>query len=119
MAVRGLMTGDLGDASFLHLLALVHGHQSINKLLSIENGNQDAMVNGGAGSIAQRVAAELGDAVHLAAPVRTIAQRGERVDVTADGVSVSATHVVVACPPALTLEIAFDPPLADDRVALN
>ena len=32
--------------------------------------------------------------------------------------SVSARHVVVAVPPALTLEIAFDPVLPDDRTAL-
>jgi monoamine oxidase len=118
MAVRGLMTGDLADASYLHLLALVHGHGSINSLFSIEKGNQDAMVDGGAGSIAQRVAAELGDAVHLDSPVRAIAQRDDRVEVTADGVSVSAAHVVVASPPALNLEIEFDPVLPDDRVAL-
>jgi monoamine oxidase len=118
MAVRGLMTGDLADVSYLHLLALVHGHGSINRLFSIEKGNQDALVDGGAGSIAQRVAAELGDAVHLNTPVRAIAQRDDHVDVTSDEVSVSAAHVVVASPPALNLEIRFDPPLPDDRIAL-
>jgi monoamine oxidase len=118
MAVRGLMTGDLDDVSYLHLLALVHGHGSINRLFSIEKGGQDSLVDGGAGSIAQRVAAELGDAVHLSTPVRAIAQRDDRVDVTSDAISVSAAHVVVASPPALNLEIEFDPPLSADRVAL-
>ncbi len=119
MAVRGLMTGDLDDVSYLHLLLLVHGHGSINNLFSIEKGGQDSLVEGGAGSIAQRVAAELGDAVHLSAPVHSIAQRDDRVVVSADGgLEVSAHHAVVASPPALTLEIEFDPPLADDRVAL-
>jgi len=118
MAVRGLMTGDLDEVSYLHLLTLVHGHGSINNLFSIEKGGQDSLVVGGAGSIAQRVAAELGDAVHLNAPVRAIAQRDDRVEVTADDVVVSAARVVVASPPALNLEIAFDPVLPDDRVAL-
>jgi monoamine oxidase len=119
MAVRGLMTGDLDDVSYLHLLLLVHGHGSINKLFSIEKGGQDALVEGGAGSIAQRVAADLGDAVHLNAPVRAITQRDDRVVVAADGgLEVSARHAVVATPPALTLEVEFDPPLAGDRVAL-
>ena len=63
MAVRGLFTGDLNDVSFLHLLFLVHAHGSINTLFSIENGAQENMVDGGAGSIAQRVADELGDSV--------------------------------------------------------
>ncbi len=56
MALRGLFTGDLNDVSFLHLLFLVRGHGSINTLFSIENGAQENMIEGGAGSIARRVA---------------------------------------------------------------
>src|SRR3954471_17820682 len=61
MAVRGLMTADLNDVSLLHLLVLIRGHGSINTLFSIENGSQENMVDGGAGSITQRMADELGD----------------------------------------------------------
>jgi monoamine oxidase len=118
MAVRGLLTGDLNEVSLLHLLTLVRGHGSINTLFSIEGGSQENLVEGGAGSIAQRVADQLGDQVRLNAPVRSITQRADHVRVDADGVSVAARHVVVAVPPALTLEIVFDPLLADDRIAL-
>jgi monoamine oxidase len=118
MAVRGLFTGDLNDVSFLHLLFLVRGHGSINTLFSIEGGAQENMVEGGAGSIARRVADELGDAVHLESPVRSVTQRDDHVVVEADGLTVSARHVVVAVPPALTLGIDFDPSLPDDRLTL-
>jgi monoamine oxidase len=118
MAVRGLMTGDLREVSFLHLLMLVHAHGSINNLFSIEKGGQDALVDGGAGSIAQRIAAELGDAVRLNAPARSITQRTDRVEVACDDFTVSAAYAVVTAPPALQLEIAFDPELPDDRAAL-
>lgn len=118
MAVRGLFTGDLNDVSFLHLLLLVHGHGSINTLFSIENGAQENMVDGGAGSIARRMADELGDAVRLNAPVRSISQREDRVVVETDDLVVSAPHAVAAIPPELTLEIAFDPVLPDDRLTL-
>ena len=118
MAVRGLMTGDLDDVSYLHLLLLVHAHGSINNLFSIEKGGQDALVDGGAGSIAQRVAAELGDAVRLQAPVRSIAQRDDRVDVASDDVTVAARYAVVTAPPALQLEMTFEPALPGDRVSL-
>src|SRR5262249_12106210 len=37
MAVRGLMTSNLEDASLLHLLFLAHSHGSIGTLFSIEN----------------------------------------------------------------------------------
>ena len=118
MAVRGLFTGDLNDVSFLHLLYLVHAHGSINNLFSIKGGSQENLVNGGAGSIAQRVADELGDALHLNAPVRSIMQRDDHVLVETGDLVVSARHVVVAVPPALALEIAFDPALSEDRMTL-
>jgi monoamine oxidase len=118
MAVRGLMTGDLNDASFLHLLFLAHAHGSINNLFSIEKGAQENLVNGGAGSIAQRVAEELGDTVRLNSPVRAVTQRDDHVLVEAADVTVSARYAVSTVPPELALEIAFDPVLPDDRVAL-
>ncbi len=118
MAVRGLFTGDLEEVSFLHLLFLVRAHGSIGRLFSIEGGAQENLVDGGAGSIAHRVAAELGDALRLSAPVRAVGQRHDRVSVEAGGVTVSARRVVVTVPPALVLEIAFDPPLRDDRMTL-
>ena len=118
MAVRALMTGDLNDVSFLHLLFLVRGHGSINTLFSIEGGSQENMVEGGAGSIARRVADELGDTVRLNAPVRSVTQGTDHVVIEADRVRVSARHAIVAIPPALILDLAFDPELPDDRVTL-
>jgi monoamine oxidase len=118
MAVRGLMTGDLNEVSFLHLLLLVRGHGSITTLFSIEGGSQENMVEGGAGSIAQRVADDLGDAVRLNAPARSITQRDDHVVVDTGQLAVAARHVVVTVPPALAVEIEFDPVLPDDRLAL-
>jgi monoamine oxidase len=118
MAVRGLFTGDLEDTSFLHLLFLVRGHGSINTLFSIKGGSQENLVIGGAGSIARHMADDLGDAVRLSTPVRAITQRADRVVVAGDGVSVTAAHAVVAVPPALAVEIAFDPVLPSDRETL-
>jgi monoamine oxidase len=119
MAVRGLFTAsDLSEVSFLHFLFLVHAHGSVNNLFSIENGSQENLVAGGAGSIAQKVAAQLGDAVHLNAPVRSITQHDDHVVVEADGLTVSAQHVVVTVPPALALAIVFEPALSDDRLRL-
>jgi monoamine oxidase len=118
MAVRGLLTGDLYDTSFLHLLFLIRAHGSINALFSIEGGAQENMVDGGAGSIAQRVADSLGDSLRLCAPVRSISQSPDRVFIEADGVSVAVRHAVVAVPPPLALDITFDPDLPDDRRTL-
>jgi len=118
MAVRGLFTGDLDDTSYLHLLFLVRAHGSINNLFSIEKGSQENLVAGGAGEIAKRVADELGDAVHVNAPVRSITQDNDHVLVASETLAVSARHVVVTTPPALTIGIEFDPVLPDDRLTL-
>jgi monoamine oxidase len=118
MALRGLFTSDLHQVSLLHLLFLVRGHGSIETLFSIENGSQENLIEGGAAAIAQRIAGELGDAVRLQAPVRSLAQDDDHVTIEADGVSVTAKHVVMTAPPALVLDMKFDPALPDDRVAL-
>jgi monoamine oxidase len=115
MAVRGLFASDLADVSFLDLLMLVRGHRSINKLFSIEGGAQENLVDGGAGLMAQRMAADLGEALRLNSPVRAIRQHGDRVVVDAGEVSVAAPYAIVATPPALSLEIEFDPVLPADR----
>ena len=118
MAVRGLFTGPLDDTAFLNLLMLVRGHGSIETLFSIDGGAQENMVDGGAGSIAAKMAQELGDAIHLNAAVRSVTQQNDHTVVDADGVSVEARHVVVTIPPALIPAIAFDPALPDDRATL-
>ena len=115
MSIRGLFTGPLEDTSFLNLLFLIHSHHNFNTLMSIEGGAQENLVDGGAGSIALRMADELGEGVRLNAPVRSIAQSSDGVVVDADGVSVTAQYCVVTIPPVLIGEIAFDPPLPKDR----
>jgi monoamine oxidase len=122
MAVRGLHTGDLHDVSLLNLLMLVRGHHSLETLFSIDGGAQENLVDGGAGAMAQRMAADLFDAVYLRSPVRAITQQRDNVVVTAEaetgGVIVHAPRVVVTVPPALALDIQFTPALPDDRAAL-
>jgi monoamine oxidase len=118
MAVRGLFTGDLNDTSFLNLLYLVHSHGSIETLFSIENGAQENLVEGGAGSTAMRIADELGDAVRLNAPVRAVTYDDDHVVVDAGGARVSARYAVMTLPPSLVPDIDFDPKLPEDRLAL-
>ncbi|HEX5479625.1 MAG TPA: FAD-dependent oxidoreductase [Dehalococcoidia bacterium] len=118
MAVRGLFAADLDDVSFLNLLQLVHSHGSINTLFSITGGAQENMVEGGFGTIAERVAEQLGNRVRLNTPVRSISQSADGVTVAGETVTVRAQHVLVTAPPALVAAMSFDPPLPADRLAL-
>lgn len=118
MAVRGLFASDLHDVSLLHLLFLAHAHGGIDKLFSIEGGAQENLVDGGMGVLARRLADGLGDALRVGAPVRRIAQERDVVRVEADGCAVAAQRVIVAVPPALALDIEWDPALPNERRTL-
>ncbi len=118
MALRGLFPGDLDDVSLLDLLFLIRAHGSIETLFSIEGGAQENLIDGGAGAIAERMAAGLGDAVHLDAPVRSIRQRDDRVVVVGADLVVTCERAIVTTPPALVLDIEFEPELTEDRRAL-
>src|SRR6185369_919207 len=89
-----------------------------NTLVSITGGYQENLVVGGAGSIARRVADDLGKAIQVNTPVRAILQRRDHVVIESAELTVEAQHAVVAVPPALALEIAFDPVLPQDRLTL-
>jgi len=69
------------------------------------------LIDGGPPALAEWLAAELGDGVHLGAPVRRISQSDDDVTVVADGVSVRARRVIVATPPALASHIDYQPAL--------
>jgi monoamine oxidase len=100
------------------MLFLVRSAGGFNSLMSIKGGYQENLVDGGAGSIARRMADDLGDGLRLNAPVRTVTQSNDHVVIETSEVGVMSRHAVVTVPPALALEIAFDPPLTDDRLEL-
>ena len=116
--VRGLMCTDPAEVSLLHLLYLIRSAGGLNKLLSVEGGYQQDKVVGGALTIAERVSAQLGDAIQVGQPVRTITQDGSGVEVVARDLTVRAKRAVVATPPALAARIEYDPPLPLDRAQL-
>jgi monoamine oxidase len=68
-------------------------------------------LEGGNMRLAEVLAAELGEAVHLASPVRRVRWSQEAVNVATDAAEVEADAVVVAVPTAPLAEIEFDPPL--------
>ena len=116
--VRGLMTCDPSEVSLLHLLLLMRSAGGLNPLLSVEGGYQQDLVVGGAATMAERVADELGDRIRLLSPVREIAQSDRGVRVVADEIEVEADYAIVATPPGLADRISFTPVLPPDRAEL-
>lgn len=68
-------------------------------------------LEGGNMRLADALAGELGDAIHLSSPVRLVRWSPEAVTVSTDDGEVAADAVVIAIPTAPLAEIEFDPPL--------
>ena len=75
LAVEGMLTADPGEVSMLSALALYGSHGGLTQLISVKGGAQQDMLEGGCQQIALLMAAELGDAIHLESPVRSIRPR--------------------------------------------
>jgi monoamine oxidase len=120
LAVEGMLTADPGEVSMLGALALYGSHGGLTQLISVKGGAQQDMLEGGCQRIALLMAAELGDAIHLDSPVRSIRQRdGGCTVVTASGASVDAGHVVVSLPAQAVNRIDIDPLPRGERVLFN
>ena len=68
-------------------------------------------LEGGNMRLAEALAAELGEVVHLSSPVRRVQWSQDAVNVATDDAEVETDAVVVAIPTAPLAEIEFDPPL--------
>jgi monoamine oxidase len=118
-AVRGLLTADPGEISLLQFLHLVRSARGgLSALLAIEGGYQQDRLSGGAQSMANAMAEELGDAVHLNAPVSKIEQDDEGITVLGDTVAARAQRAIVAIPPRLAGKLRYRRALPTDHAQL-
>ena len=113
-----IFTSDLAEVSLLHLLFEIRSFGSLEYFSTIEGGAQQDLVTGGAQTIAERIAADLGDAVSLESPVRRITQTEGAVEVVSDRLTVKARRAIVTVPPPVQARIDYDPPLPPDRTQL-
>ena len=113
-----LFTADPSEVSLLHVLFHFHSAGGFVSQTSIEGGVQQERIVGGMQTILDAIAARLGDAVRLAAPVREIRQDVAGVDVVSDRVTVHASRAIVAIPPVLASHVRWTPRLPTDRMFL-
>jgi monoamine oxidase len=73
-------------------------------------------IDGGNDRIARWLAGDLGEAVHLSAPVRSIRWRQREMRVRTDELEATGDFAVVAVPASVIEEIEFDPPLGEQKV---
>ena len=116
VAIRGLFTAEANDVSLLDVLLLIRSANGLQKLLAIDGGYQQDMMAGGAQAIAEKIAAELGEAVRLQTPVSAISHDRDGVTVEAGPLEVRSRFAIVAMPPKLAGRLRIDPPLPE-RIA--
>ena len=101
---------DPNEVSLLGSLVLARGGGSFEYYVD-STITETHLVEGGAPELAVRLAAKIGDALHLSSPVRLISQSGTGVEVVSDRLTVDARRVIVATPPLLASRIEYDPAL--------
>jgi monoamine oxidase len=85
---------------------------------AIKGGAQQDRILGGAQTIANKMAAILGDKIRLNSPVRSISQDAGGATIVADNVTVQAQQVIVAAPPFVASQISYSPPLPAQHMSL-
>jgi putrescine oxidase len=112
----GMLTKPAHAFSALQAVLMAASAGSFSHLVD-EDFILDRRVAGGMQQVSERMAADLGDDVLLANPVRFLHWPGEDgtardgVTAVADNVTVHARYAVMAVPPNLYSRVSFDPPL--------
>lgn len=118
-AIAGTYTSAASEVSMLFVLHQMASAGGPNFVLGVKGAAEDARPVGGMGAIYRPIAAEIGDALRLSQPVRSIAQDDDGVTVRADDVVVRARRAVVAVPLAIASQITYEPMLPMDRSFLH
>ena len=99
------------DAELADLSMLFVAQQSAVTAGMLDSQSETMRVAGGNSSLPNAIAAALGSALILNAPVTAVRRQGDVVGVTADGREHFGAHVVLAVPPPPLRNVRFDPPL--------
>ncbi|WP_029117693.1 flavin monoamine oxidase family protein [Mycobacterium sp. URHB0044] len=118
-AIAGTYTSAASELSMLFVLYQMASAGGPSFVLGVKDAAEDARPVGGMGAIHRPMAAELGDAIHLSQPVRSIVQDADGVTVRSDDMVVCARRVIVAVPIAIAGQIIYEPMLSVDRSFLH
>lgn len=93
----------------------IRGAGGLREMFGVEGGAQEALLTGGAGGLAEAIAAELAPAIRLNQPVVGIARDGGCVLVKTPDTETYARRVVVTAAPPVAKAIAHRPALPESR----
>ncbi|MGI5171257.1 flavin monoamine oxidase family protein [Spirillospora sp. CA-253888] len=112
-------TADLDRYTMRAFAEMVRYQGGLTPMLSTRGGAQDALIAEGAGTLPERLAAELGPRVLTGRRVTAIRQDGDGVTLRTGAGPVRAAKAIVSVPPPMSARIAYDPPLPASRAELE
>lgn len=112
-------TADLDRMSVRAMLAMIRGQHGLVTMLSTKGGAQDSLIVEGAGTLAERLADDLGPAVRLDQAVTLIERDDSSVTVSTATDQIRAAAVIVTVPPPMAARIQHEPALPESRAALE
>lgn len=116
---RAVFAAEPREVSLLFFLFYVRAAGGFDQLTSVEGGAQQTRLVGGTQQLSTAMADDLGDRVHLEAPVRAVSHDDAGVVVEADGVTARGDYAILAVPPTLAGRIDYDPALPARRDGLT
>ncbi|GAA1506582.1 flavin monoamine oxidase family protein [Nocardioides humi] len=112
-------TADLDRFSVHAMSELVRRQGGLRTILSTTNGAQDSLLVEGAGTLVERLAAELGSRVLTGQRVIAIARDDDGVTVHTASRELRGARAIVTVPPPVAGRIEHHPPLPPERAALE
>ncbi len=118
VSARAIFGAEPRELSFLHFLFYLHAGGGLLSLAETEEGAQQDRFVQGAQSFSKGLAAPLGEALTLEAPVRRVVQSEAGVVVHTDQGPFSGRYAILALPPTLAGRIDYEPllPAARDQL---
>lgn len=107
VVVRAVFTSEPRDLSFLYFLSYIKAGHGLESLISIKGGAQESRFVGGAQSISDRMAEQLGDRLVLNCPVRAIVQDVDGLMLETDRGPFRGRLAIIAIPPLLASRIHY------------
>ncbi|MFB7102824.1 flavin monoamine oxidase family protein [Streptomyces hydrogenans] len=112
-------TADLDRYSMHAFIEAVRHQGGLAAMLSTSGGAQESLITEGAGTLTERLAADLGERVLTGRRVTSIHRDDDGVTLRTTAGAVRAVRAIITVPPPMSARIAYDPPLPPSRTAVE
>jgi monoamine oxidase len=116
IASEAIWAANPNEVSMLHAMFYTKSCTDFDTLMNVKNGAQQERILGGAMSVALKMAESFPEnTIQFNAPVKTIIQNEDKVEVIGKDFNYSCKKVIIAIPPTLAGRIDYQPLLPANR----